>query len=328
MRFPAPYGILECIHAERGPNAMKNIKRFGRFLLLPLLAALLCGLLASCNVANKLLDDPEMDALFEQAYTSLYNGDADAFRDMLHPSALTQSADNGEQAIADLIRFIKEPLTEYRAVSRQTSVQSNLTQKQAIYAITLEGQAYHINLAYRVDEEGAGLSAFRLDVAKEANSGFSWPSTPGQWGVFLFMVLSALFIVFTFIVCCRDRIKLKAVMILMVLLCNVGFLITFGEGKAGFQLLLFQFGTSTLQTIGSGFALRLFFPVGAVVYWFLRRPLRLPPAPAAPVDGAYYPPGMDVPVPPSAQTEQTPETTGSPEETGDADSGGDKPENP
>lgn len=238
---------------------------------------LLCFLLPACHGAERPTEDPEMDALLEEAYNALYTEDEEAFRALLHPDTLFHSPDDGQQAIQSLVDFIQEPLGEYRAVSRQTSRQSTVLQKQAIYAISLEGKDYHINLAYREDANGTGLAAFRLDEATAEAAGFTWPDSPGGWVVFGFMVLSAVFMVFTFIVCCRDEVKLKALMILMILLGNVGALFTTGEGRAQCQLLFFQLGTSVLQTFENGFALRLFLPVGAIVYWCLRRLLRKPP---------------------------------------------------
>lgn len=187
----------------------------------------------------------------------------------------------------------------------------------SVYEMMTPNSKIIVNI--RMDDQ-VGLSSFYLTPYEKTDYFFTGTlrnmkdTTGAQWGFLLLNVIAIGFTVFALVDCCRQKIKKKALWILLLLLgfvtlgatiSSTGFRLNFNIGWITAYSALIRYGSGTTM-------LRLMIPAGAIIYFARRRALLKESAPAAAPseDGAQTvkEEALPDPQPDPALTEDQPET--------------------
>lgn len=159
-----------------------------------------------------------------------------------------------------------------------TNVTDGVTVQQAQFVMTAGEQTYLLQIV--LSSEMEGIAGFRFDVYEETVTTGTWltmaDADGAQW-VFLLIGLAEIGLVIWAVVdCARSKIKNKALWIVLILFGSVIWTLSAVQGKLNFNFNIGMFLTHTalLRYSTGGFMLRLYLPIGMVVYWILRKKLR------------------------------------------------------
>ena len=238
-----------------------------------LLAALLiCSSLLFCSCSNFKESNAELEALGRAFIDSIIADDYDTAY-----SYVSEVAD--EEAFRELYGNVRKMLggeTEYtlKLTGWRGKVAQGVSTHTVAYTMTLaNGERIQVTFAQTQGIEG--LSAFYIAPDSSAK-------TSGVISVIAKMligVLSIAVIIFTVLMivdCAKRKIKLKALWIIIILLG-----ISLGMSISGSNLSLNGFiglmvSMSKISMAQGGFSIKLMIPVGAIVYFFVRKKLRAP----------------------------------------------------
>lgn len=246
-----------------------------------LLSVLLCCILSGCA---DFIKSEEMDKEVVNFIEALNEDDADRIFQSMYPDVVTREEfDESYEAV----RKLWEKSDEYTTKLNSINTRKNYTQSgdfricQAQYYVYTQAQDYTITFTYRSDDTGDGVYQFNLNVGAEPvliSGGFTTAreNSAFQWGLLVFSVLSYLFIIATAVDILRKRPRLFGVW-LAASLTFLAFWIQIvqiapANIRVGGNVCWFVFSALKMYSTGGGrcvFAI----PVGAIVYWCLRRKL-------------------------------------------------------
>ncbi|MBE6555909.1 MAG: hypothetical protein E7663_06785 [Ruminococcaceae bacterium] len=262
------------------------MKHMGRIMMIVL--ALL--LLLSCMGCSQLLDaveDEELRGYTEAMLDAIVENDLDAgyaliddvctkaeFRSLL--TALRQLFGNADT-------YELEPLAIYRNRSIQDG--ETVDSVQASYMMTVGTERYVIDVATHSTCEN--LAAFyvtpyeKTDYYRTGELGAMEGANALQWVMLLSNLISIALVVFALIDACRRKIQRKPLWIVLILLALVTVGITLGATRLNFNFnLAWLLGYSALILYGGGTTVfRVMLPLGAILYFILRKQLVVKPAP-------------------------------------------------
>lgn len=159
-----------------------------------------------------------------------------------------------------------------------TNVNNGVTVQQAQFVMTAGEETYLLQIV--ISSEMEGIAGFRFDVYEETVTTGTWltmaDADGAQW-VFLLIGLAEIGLVIWAVVdCARSKIKNKALWIVLILLGAVvcSFTAVKGNVSFNFNLGVFLTHTALIRYSTGGFMLRMYLPIGMVVYWILRSRLR------------------------------------------------------
>lgn len=238
-----------------------------------LLAALMiCSSLWLCSCSNFKESNAELEALGRAFIDSIIADDYDTAY-----SYVSQVAD--EEAFRELYGSVRELLggeTEYtlKLTGWRGTVAQGVSTHTVAYTMTLaNGERLQVTFAQTQGIEG--LSAFY--IAPDSSTKAS-----GVINVIAKLLIGALsiaVIVFTVLMivdCAKRKIKLKALWIIIILL-GVGIGISLGGANLSLNGFIgLMVSMSKISVAQGGFVIRLMIPVGAIVYFFVRKKLRAP----------------------------------------------------
>lgn len=160
-------------------------------------------------------------------------------------------------------------------------VDNGVQTREEIYFVKTDVGNFYISI--KTSSEVEGLCGFQ--IATEEEAGLS-PSSTGtvlsmagasaiQWIVLIVALLQTAFLVFTVVDCARRKIRKKALWILLILLVSVSAMLTISSGKLNFNFNFGFFLSHTALIIYSNGTklLRLYLPIGAIIYWCCRKKL-------------------------------------------------------
>lgn len=251
---------------------MKKRHIFFRLLLMLLPCCLLAG-------GKSLIKSDQMDQQLEQLITALNEDNADQIYQFMYPGVVTR--EEFETAYEEFqLAWVKS--TRYTTKLNAINVKNNFSNSgssktwQAQYYVFTEDTSYTITLAYLSDSDGAGL--YQLNLASGTgplliSGGFTTARENSfiQWFVLIFSILGYVFILITIIDIIGKRPRLFGVWI-GAALTFLGFrvLITPSGFQAGGGPLWFVLSSFRIYSDGTrNFVLAI--PVGAIVYWCLRK---------------------------------------------------------
>ncbi len=144
-------------------------------------------------------------------------------------------------------------------------------------------------------------------------------STPIQWGILLLNLVSLAFVICMVVDCAKRRMKFKSVWIIWMIIGVITLTLKHAVDRStnlnfNFGIVFLQYSHMKQYADGS-FILQLLVPVGAIVYFFLRKKVTLPAAIATVTvssDPAPQPPAAEAEAPTEAEIPSEPE---SPNET-------------
>lgn len=286
------------------------MKKLTRILAVVLTALAVLSLSACGNaeINKRLLDSTQImvDAIITDDYRKARTVIADSV------------SDEDMQAIFPELCEYVEGVTEYKLM--QTGWRAENKNGMSFYtaAFRMESNVgdFVINTVEIIGVEG--LSSFDITRAEDSLSTPSGMikaytgSSPWQYVLLGVSALEIAFVVWMIVDCIRRRLRVKWAWILIMLIGMFTLSLTLGDAVA----VNFRFGSLTYPTLlmiaGDTVRLWVLFPVGAVVYFFVRKQLTLPPEPEAvpyaPMGYAPYPQGSDSAEPPADQ----PQTNGAP----------------
>lgn len=260
-----------------------------------LLTILLClALLCACGPVRLLMEDPETDAMAEAALTALHNHDVEAFTGLFLPGVLPGDADEVARDFEGLADYYQGDFVSWVKTSQNRESRGGASPSETVscvYEVTTEADTYRLEVV-RVEADGQNALQYLYLISIGDYAAADTPSgrllgmggfNGGQWGLLAFSVLAFAFTIFTLVRCVRDKIRLKPVFVLIILLVQpAASLFWSADGfNLSFGMALVPFSSWLIYPDGRNiFTLAL--PVGAAVYWFVRGRLGRKAGPAPP----------------------------------------------
>lgn len=244
--------------------------------LLFLFPILLCCFLSGCA---SLLKNERMDEEVEQLIAALNEDNADQIFSSMYPDVVTREEFD---ASYDTIRQIWEKSEKYtiklNAINTNKNVNNSggITTCQAQYYVYTEDKDYTFTITYRIDDKGEGLYGFNLTpgtIPVLISGGFTTArkNSALQWGALIFGVISYIFIIVTVIDILRKRPRLYGVW-LVASLTFFAFRVQAVPDNFHVGGFVTWFAMSAFKIYSNGIRNFVFaLPVGAVVYWILRK---------------------------------------------------------
>lgn len=159
-----------------------------------------------------------------------------------------------------------------------TNVTDGVTVQQAQFVMTAGEETYLLQIV--ISSEMEGIAGFRFNVYEKTVTTGTLLTMSGanstQW-LFLAIGLGQIgLLIWAVVDCARSKIKNKALWIVLILLGAVvcSFTAVKGNVSFNFNLGVFLTHTALIRYSTGGFMLRLYLPIGMVVYWILRSRLR------------------------------------------------------
>lgn len=237
-----------------------------RFVVLLLVLALM---LAGCGGAE-VLDDSAVRGHADALMGAFLADDYDACRAIVAPSV----ADTDLQGIFPAITAELADLGAYEmtAVGWNKKLTGGQDQTTVQYLVSGEGGKYY--LFATVIEGVEGLAGFQIAEA-EADAEPTEPDGLIHRVVMAFGILILVFVAWMVIDCARRPMKRKWLWMLLIILGAVVLSLSFRDGGVSFRYQLgLYLGLTSLTTYpAGGFMVRLFVPVGAIVYFLKRKQL-------------------------------------------------------
>ena len=252
---------------------MKNTWK--QIMLLVLAAALVLSLAGCAEL--KVEDDPAIRAATEVFLDALVADDADAAY-----AAVYSGIDRTEfdTAFAQMYAFV-DGVTEYalEPIHYSYSNSNGVATIQLTYRMTAEAGSYIVTAAKTEGYEGL----MGVHIAPEEQTTLHHTGTLGnmagasavQWVVLILGMLVGVFVIWMAVDCCRRKIRLKWLWLLMIVLGAMVLTVTMNSGGINLR---FNFGLylqlSSLIRYGDGSAeLALVVPLGAIIYCAMRKRL-------------------------------------------------------
>ena len=243
-----------------------------------LLSILLCCVLSGCA---DLLKNEDMDKEVEYLIEALNEDDADRIFLSMYPGVVTREEfDESYEAVHQLWEKSDEHTTKLNSINTQKNFNKSgdsLTCQAQYYVYTQE-QSYTITLTYRSDDSGEGVYQFNLNVGAEpvlVSGGFTTAgkNSAMQWALLILSVLSYLFIIITAVDILRKKPRLFGVWLAAALtFMAFSIQVTPANFHVGGHVSWFLVSSFKIySTGGRNFVFAL--PVGAIVYWCMRKRL-------------------------------------------------------
>lgn len=251
---------------------MKNIKK----ILAVFFILLLCFSLASCELETE--QGNEIKAQCKIFLDAAISEDAPAARNVL-------AAEMDEDAFAKAFPIICEYISGVNTYTlTQTGFNSGIDNGLSYYEAIFTMKTNVGNFEVRAMEvEGyEGLYNFNITSEEDLNPSYTGTitsikgSNAFQILILLFSAVCIAFIIFALIDCCKHKMKYKPLWIIIILFGVVAFTVTLNNTDINFKarVAAMLFSYSYLQIYETGALIfNLSIPVGAIVYFFLRKKL-------------------------------------------------------
>ena len=239
---------------------------------------LICFILTGCG---SLLEDEQMDRQVERLIAALNEDDGDKIFQSLYPGVVTREQfDESYEGIRKIWEKSDSHTKKLNSINTQKNYNNsgNSIVCETQYFVYTEDKSYTINLTYLSDDNGEGVYGFYLKPGAEpmlVSGDFTTARENSvlQWGVLILGILSYFFIIFTVVDILRKRPRLFGLW-LIAALTFFSFYIKNMPGNFFIGAGINWFVMSGLKGYNNdGWILFLAIPVGAVVYWCLRRKL-------------------------------------------------------
>lgn len=252
-------------------SRQNNLKR--RFLLIIVLVGI-SFVLISCD---SLMEDPVGDALMLEAITSIENRDTDILKSLFLQEVTER--DGFDEQIELIINNFTGSMISWEKVSQHTTRvtgSQGSTTVNAVYRVTKDTGVYVVLQTRREFPTGeSGLSRFTLSRDEQPARPVGYLSDWRDFNIFNWMllllnVLTYATIVMTLVHCIRSKLRNKLPLAILILVqggVSVTNLPTMFRVNFAINIL----NRSILLTTDSGFTLVILLPLGAIIYWFIRK---------------------------------------------------------
>lgn len=232
-----------------------------------MLLALFVVFLAGCDLS---LDDEVIHTEAAAVLEGIAAGDYAAAR-----AGLNQRIPDAE--VCENLQILHEYLAELgeyemTAVGMNRKIENDLGWTAIRYLVTSGEMQFYLEVM-KIDDE-PGLAGFNLtELSGDAPS----PESRGllHWGFTILGVAAGIFALWMLADCVRRKPKHRWAWALLILLMSAMLTVSSQDGRFAFQFNAgLYLGLSSLTTYASGdFSAQLYFPLGALIYWIMRRRL-------------------------------------------------------
>ncbi len=258
---------------------MKNIQSLLRLVAILMTVVLLLSF-AACNPGEVIEEKAEVRDMTELMLDSILHDDYDTARGLMPDSiddASFRKFYDGAYKLFDGVESYTLTM-----IGVEYSVADGVNRYTAVYRLeTNVGKAYDVTVGTSSDMEG--LYGFHLTHAGSDEAIYTGTlttlkqATPEQWVMLLIGFATVVFVIAMLVDCCRQKILKKWFWILLIIFGSVAVLLTIRDGSVNFNFNFFNLLSYTAlliyQSPENVIQLRLFLPVGAIVYLVFRRRL-------------------------------------------------------
>lgn len=256
---------------------MKTTKTLSRLAIL-LMALVLLLSLAACNPSDMLEENAEVREMTEDMLDAIIAGDKNAAY-ALFPSLTQTEFDSFFPAARQYFDGVESYTLTMTGV--KVNVKNGVTQYTVVYHMETNIQPYEITASTASNVEGF----YGFHVVSEEDSTVRYTGTfttmkganIAQWVLLIVGLATYAFLIAVLVDCCRQKIKRKWLFILMIIFGSVAFLFTVQNSGVNFNFnflnLLSYTALMIYQNPPDAVQLRIFVPVGAIVYLCLRKKL-------------------------------------------------------
>ncbi|MDE6622097.1 MAG: hypothetical protein K2K74_16740 [Lachnospiraceae bacterium] len=243
-----------------------------------ILFLLICCFLSGCA---DLLRNEEMDEEVARLIKALNEDDADQIYLSMYPDVVTREEfDESYESVRQIWEQSDNYTTKLKSINTKKNINKsgNSLVCQAQYYVYTQNQDYTVTLTHLSDDNGDGVYQFNLNIGAEPvliSGGFTTAGENSalQWGLLLLSVLSYLIIIVTAVDILRKRPRLFGVW-LAAALTFAGFSIQISPSNLHLGGNVSWFVLSAFRIYSGGIRNFVFaLPVGAIVYWCLRKKL-------------------------------------------------------
>lgn len=205
---------------------------------------------------------------------------------------------------------------ELRQINWRVNTANGVTQKMAQFVMTAEQGTFLVEVV--LHSQIQGLAGFHISLYEETTTTGTLTTlkgaAPAQWGFLILGLLEIAFVIWAIVDCARQKIKGKAPWLLGIIFGAFTLIFTVSQSGFNFQFnySLFFGYTAMVSNSAGAVMIRLFVPVGAIVYLCRRRSLIA----AAAAEAAAQAAAMEMPVYPwpPAQGQPAPQEQTQPQE--------------
>lgn len=241
---------------------------------------LLALLLTGCGSGAVTIDDsaflPDTTAMLD----GLLAEDFDACREVITTQVDDQTLRSAVAQMSQLLGGVDS--YTLKAVGWNKNIHNGISQSSVNYEMQTEAGRF---LVQAVMVEGVdGLAGFQISPVEEVVVTGAPGAMEGagavQWLMLIFGVAEYGFVLWMAVDCLRHKFKGRIGWLLLILLFSSIFTLSIAGGKLTFD---FKFGiylhlSNLLKDSAGMMALKLYVPLGAILYWFQRKKLHVPKA--------------------------------------------------
>lgn len=257
---------------------MKNTKILFRLAAI-LMAIVLLLSLAACNPADLAEENAEVREMTEEMLDAIIAGDRDTAYALLKNATTEAEFDAFFTQIQPYFKDMETYTLTMIGVEINTT--NGVTRYTAVYRLEASGAAYDVTVGTSSDMEG--LYGFHVSSAGSNDSRFTGTLTTmegasaTQWVLLIVGLATYAFLIAVLVDCCRQKIHRKWLYILIIVFGSVACLFTVQSSSINFNIgflnLLSHTALMIYQNPADAVQLRIFVPVGAIVYLCLRKKL-------------------------------------------------------
>lgn len=256
---------------------MKNIKKFTAFIIV----SVMLFIFSSCSALVETFENKELRTYTDQMLNSILTYDSKTAY-----SLVSDVCDEGsfETVFNDMNSLLKDVETyELKPISiNQNSSYDNgenITTVDSVYEMKTEKAKYVVSA--QISSQNKKLSSFFITPYEKTSLYYTGVienmkgASPAQWAMLLSNLLILTFIIVALIDCCRRKIKLKALWIILIIIGVLALGLTISSTGVKFNFnLIWATSYNAIVRYGSGeVTLRVLIPWGALLYFILRRNL-------------------------------------------------------
>lgn len=232
-------------------------------------------LLTGCGSPNISVDDSAFLPGTTAMLDALLAGDYDSCRELVTEQLEDEDLRIGVAQMSELLTDVET--YSLKAVGWQKNTQNGIAQSLMRYEMQTNAGSFYVD---SVLVEGInGLAGFHITPIQQTTVTGTLGSMEGagvlQWLVLLLGLTEFAFVLWMAVDCLRHKFKGRIGWLLVILLVSSLISLSFSGGKLSlhFNFGVYLYSTALLRESTGAVLLRLYVPVGAIVYWFRRKKL-------------------------------------------------------
>ena len=236
-------------------------------------------LLPGCGTLKVDASDPITEELMLQALDAIQNDDIDGFKALFKEDVLTEGF---TAKFAELQSYYRGEVVSYEAVSKNTNITSGKESRKTVtcvYQVDTTLDNYLVSVTRIEEGEISLLQGFTIVLNEEYTESVT-PSghfsdkaqyTSLQWVLFSLNFLAYGFVAFTITRCLRDKIRYKALFVIISLL-QIVFSVTVSSSSFFINFTITPIGLAGQLVYPAGETVTsILIPLGALIYWVIRK---------------------------------------------------------